>query len=86
MRPEAQILFHSMSIKYYQDVIRDTARDIWGSLQIDEIITLSPYYGKFIEWWMNFCAMKLRDYVLLLNTNLGRQPDCSQMNLSSMRL
>jgi hypothetical protein len=73
VRPEAQILFHSMSIKYYQDSIRSKARNIWGNYQIDELITLSQYYGKFIEWWMNFCAMKLRDYILLLNTKEPRK-------------
>ena len=73
VRPEAQILFHSMSIKYYQDSIRNIARIIWGSYEIDELITRSQYYGKFIEWWMNFCAMKLRDYILLLNTKEPRK-------------
>jgi len=73
VRPEAQILFHSMSIKYYQDSIRSKARNIWGYYEIDELITLSQYYGKFIEWWMNFCAMKLRDYILLLNTKEPRK-------------
>jgi hypothetical protein len=73
VRPEAQILFHSMSIKYYQYEIRSIARNIYGNYEIDEIIAISQYYGKFIEWWMNFCAMKLRDYILLLNTKEPRK-------------
>jgi hypothetical protein len=73
VRPEAQILFHSMSIKYYQSNLRSVARNIWGGYEIDELITRSQYYGKFIEWWMNFCAMKLRDYILLLNTKEPRK-------------
>ena len=73
VKPEAQIFFHSMSIKYYQDDIRSTARNIWGRYEIDEIMAMSFYYGKFIEWWMNFCAMRLRDYILLLNTKEPRK-------------
>lgn len=73
VRPEAQILFHSMSIKYYQYYIKNEAQNIFGNREIDQIINDSPYYGKFIEWWMNFCAMKLRDYILLLNTKEPRK-------------
>jgi hypothetical protein len=73
IRPEAQILFHSMSIKYYQYDIFSETKQIYGYLQIDAIISKSQYFGKFIEWWMNFCAMKLRDYILLLNTKEPRK-------------
>jgi hypothetical protein len=73
VRPEAQILFHSMSIKYYQDDIRSATRNIYGYFEIDEIMRISQYFGKFIEWWMNFCAIKLRDYILLLNTKEPRK-------------
>jgi hypothetical protein len=73
IRPEAQILFHSMSIKYYQYDIFSETKQIYGYLEIDAIISKSQYFGKFIEWWMNFCAMKLRDYILLLNTKEPRK-------------
>lgn len=73
VKPEAQIFFHSMSIKYYQSLIRDKQRNIYGYKNIAETITQSQYFGKFIEWWMNFCAMRLRDYILLLNTTQPRK-------------
>lgn len=75
VRPEAQILFHSMSIKYYQSELMDDAMNVYGSYggTMDRLVEKSQFYGKFIEWWMNFCAQKLRDYILLLNTKQPRK-------------
>jgi hypothetical protein len=73
VRPEAQILFHSMSIKYYQDDFRTESRRVFGYGDLAKIVQNSPYCGKFVEWWMNFCARKLRDYILLLNTKEPRK-------------
>lgn len=73
VRPEAQILFHSMSIKYYQNDFRYEVMGNYGYYDLAEIIKKSQYVGKFVEWWMNFCARKLRDYILLLNTKEPRK-------------
>lgn len=73
VRPEAQILFHSMSIKYYQDDLRDVASASYNSTGLERTIQKSQFYGKFIEWWMTFCAQRLRDYILLLNTKQPRK-------------
>ena len=73
VRPEAQILFHSMSIKYYQSDLMDYAQSIYNERSIEKIVSKSQFYGKFIEWWINFCAQKLRDYILLLNTKQPRK-------------
>lgn len=73
VRPEAQILFHSMSIKYYQDDFQTESRRLFGYGDLARIVKNSPYCGKFVEWWMNFCARKLRDYILLLNTKEPRK-------------
>lgn len=73
IRPEAQILFHSMSIKRNQAQIRSLASNTIGSYNLDDAIRQSQFYGRFIEWWMRFCAMKLRDYILLLNTKEARK-------------
>lgn len=73
IKPEAQILFHSMSIKRNQAEIRTLVSNAIGEYNLDEAIQKSPFYGRFIEWWMRFCAMKLRDYILLLNTKEARK-------------
>ena len=73
VRPEAQILFHSMSIKYYQGDLMYDARNVYNEKSIEKIVAKSQFYGKFIEWWINFCAQKLRDYILLLNTKQPRK-------------
>lgn len=73
IRPEAQILFHSMSIKRHQASIRNIADNVYGFYQMERCIAKSQFYGRFIEWWMKFCSMKLRDYILLLNTKEPRK-------------
>lgn len=73
VRPEAQILFHSMSIKYYQDDLQDAAILAYQVRGLERTIQKSQFYGKFIEWWMTFCAQRLRDYILLLNTKQPRK-------------
>jgi len=73
VRPEAQILFHSMSIKYYQDDLKSVASASYNIIGLERTIRKSQFYGKFIEWWMTFCAQRLRDYILLLNTKQPRK-------------
>ena len=73
VKPEAQILFHSMSIKRHQSNIRNIANNAYSEYYLEPCIAKSQFYGRFIEWWMKFCSMKLRDYILLLNTKEPRK-------------
>jgi hypothetical protein len=79
IQEDAQLLFHSQSIKYYLSIVRGALTSVFDSNNITpssewkDVLAKSVVARTFFEWWMKTSAGRCRDTLMVMNASQPRK-------------
>jgi len=87
VQPEAQLFFHSMSIKRrFNSFWREMTNELSGIQSFNEltynkgkyhfekeVLEFSPEVREFFQWWMRLCALRLKTQMEIINSKTPRK-------------